>query len=112
MVIELDLKKLLLFLLICSGVIVVFSIVDSIVESVVARFGCLGVLAIWVIGIPFVYWSLTGKTVLLTILFCFFNIAVTIFFIFFPIIMLILCSKRKKRKKEVERVIEEHKSNR
>lgn len=101
MVIELDLKKLLLFLLICSGVIVVFSIVDSIVESVVATFGCLGVLAIWVIGIPFVYWSLTGKTVLLTILFCFFNIAVTIFFIFFLSLCLFYVLSEKNGKKKL-----------
>lgn len=112
MVIELNLKELLLFLLIFYGILVIFDIVATIVESIVARFGCLGILAIWIIGIPFVYWSLTGKTILLTILFCFFKTAVIIFFACFPIIMFILCSKRKKREKEVERIIEEHKFNR
>lgn len=112
MVIELDLKKVLLFLLIFYGILVIFDIVDSIVESIVARFGCLGVLAIWIIGIPFVYWFLTGKIILLTILFCLFKSAVIIFFICFPIIMYVLHYKRKKREKEVERIIEEHKANR
>ena len=87
-------------------------IIDSIVEFIVARLGCLGVLAIWMTGIPFVYWFLTGKIILLTILFSLFKSAVIIFFTCFPIIMDILHYKRKKREKEVESIIEEHKANR
>lgn len=112
MVIELDLKKVLLFLLISYGVLVIFSILDSIVEFIVVRFGCLGVLAIWITGVPFVYWLLTGKIILLTILFSLFKSAVIIFFACFPIIMYILYYKRKKREKEVDKIIEEHKANR
>lgn len=112
MVIELDLKKILLFLLIFYGVLVILDIIDSIVEFIVARFGCLGVLAIWITGVPITYWLLTGKIILLTILFSFFKSAVIIFFTCFPITMYILYYKRKKREKEVESIIEEHKANR